>query len=482
MRISLLGFGLTCCLSIATPVLAQETPNAPATTAAIRRTFDGYWRGVLKVGQNNLTLVFEIRSAPDGTLNGWVHSIDQGAIGLKAEKVKHENGTFSFEMPTIGATFNGKLNEQGQLIGAWKQGADFPVTLAHVETVPELERPQDPKPPLPYTATEVRFASSEPGIELSGTLTHPNGEGPFPAVVFVQDSAPNEIANRDSQQWGHRPLLVLADALTRRGIATLRFDARHNSPEALTYQSRAADVLAACKYLQARPDVQKTKTGLLGWSGGGAVASLVASNEPTVAFLVLMATAGVSGQDLMSQQVLSMPEIKDQAIRQIEIMADLVDILETEDDTTEREKKVRAFLEAEGRKQFQIKDDVKDAARLQMMNHLVDTQTKLFSSPYFRSFIRHDPRQTLAKVRCPVLAITGERSIYAPPKENLGAIQEALQAGGNKDFTVQELPNLNHQFQTSQGGGIFEAGKIKETIVPSVLQLVGDWLEKQTAK
>jgi pimeloyl-ACP methyl ester carboxylesterase len=300
-------------------------------------------------------------------------------------------------------------------------------------------------------------------------------------VLLVADFTPERVTDRDGKQAGHRPLLVLADALTRRGIATLRFDARRSPLEALTYEARAADVLAAYKYLQARPGIDGKKTGLLGWGAGGNVASMVAAGQPDVAFLTLMATPGVNAQDLMAQQVLSMPEIKDQAVRQIEIMADLVDIIETEEDLAAREKQVRVVLETEGRKQLQIKDEVKDAPKIKLLNYLVNTQTKLFASAYFRSFLRHSPRQTMAKVRCPVLAITGERSIYAPPKENLGAIHEALQEGGNKDVTVQELPNLNYQFQTSQGGGMLEAGKIKETIAPSVLQLVGDWLEKQTA-
>ena len=100
--------------------------------------------------------------------------------------------------------------------------------------------------------------------------------------------------------------------------------------------------------------------------------------------------------------------------------------------------------------------------------------------PWWRYAIQYDPRATLMNVRCPVLALNGEKDMQVSAKENVAAISDALRAGGNTHFTVLELPGLNHAFQTAETGMELEYAKIEETMSPVVLQTISDWIIAQT--
>lgn len=488
----MLGVSVLCALLCLTSrtIRAQDAAKTAATKtvndAATEALVPGFWRGKLKTGGPVLTLVLQFERKTDGTLQGWLHSLDQNALGTSVKNIRIGKGTLAFDVPNIGGSFEGVLQGEGgddrRLAGTWKQGAPLPLEMQPVADVPEIARPQEPTRPFPYREQEITVASGD--VALQGTLTLPpaDGDKKFPAIVLVQEGAPGEQHDRDSRQWHHRPFLIVSDWLTRQGFATLRLDARSAAePGTITYDQRSDDLKAAVKFLQARPEIDGARTGLLGWGEGGNIASRVASENGGAAFLVLMSPLGVNGAELMTLQALSVIEAKDYARAQIEALTTIFDILETEDNAVKREMQLRQAVEKALRGTlFGGARELKPEQQT-MLSGIVDRQLKTLMSPSFRDFISHDPRQTLARVQVPVLAISGQFNTLIPTRENLAAIRAALQKGGNKDATIQELPGLNYQFQPSEAGKMEEFAKTKETIAPKVLELLNTWLQKRMA-
>ena len=102
-------------------------------------------------------------------------------------------------------------------------------------------------------------------------------------------------------------------------------------------------------------------------------------------------------------------------------------------------------------------------------------------SPWFRRFLALDPRTYLEKVRCPVLALVGDKDLQVPPAENLQGIERALERGGNPHATVRQLPGINHNLQTARTGKLSEYFLIEETVAPSVLAQMSTWMKDVAA-
>ncbi|MDF2439025.1 MAG: uncharacterized protein JWN98_9 [Abditibacteriota bacterium] len=496
-----LRLGVALCLFSCFPpdaVSAQEAPaaTAPTTTnttvdVAAQKHLPGLWRGRLKIDEKNgLSLVFEIERKADNSLQAWMHSLSQNALDLRIINLQAQNNIIKFEVPSVGGVFEGVLQGEGgddrRLAGTWTQGAPLPLEMQPVASVPEIARPQEPTQPYPYRSEEITFVSG--ALQIKGTLTVPpaDGDKKFPAVVFIQDGAPGQQPSRDARQFAHRPFLVLSDWLTRQGIATLRFDPRSAGnlamPTPVTYGERISDLQAALKFLRARPEIDGARVGVLSIGEGSNIASGVAASDPTLAFLVLMSPLGLRGAELLTLQATAMPEMKEQAAAQIEVIAEIIDILETEDDDTRRTVQLRATIEKTLKKVVFASARELKPEQQKMLDSIVNAQLQIVGMPWFREFIGHDPREILSRVQTPTLAISGQFNTLIPARENLASIREALQKGGNKDATVQELPGLNYQFQTTQTGKMEEFAKTKETISPKVLELLNDWLQKRLTK
>ena len=281
---------------------------------------------------------------------------------------------------------------------------------------------------------------------------------------------------------------MLADYLTRSGIAVLRVDNRGvggstGSTEEATTEDFANDVLAGIAYLQERKEINIKQIGLIGHSEGGLIAPLVATQSADVAFIILMAGPGVIGEEIMYLQNKLISETAGLNDDLIAINRALIEhilvILKEEKDNEVAKEKIHDGL-------FDLIDELPEkqgamlGGMMAMVNAQLDSQLKEMLSPWFRFFLTYDPKPTLMQVQCPVLAIYGERDLQVPPAQNLLAIKGALEAGGNKDYTVTELPNLNHMFQTSETGVPSEYAKIEETIAPVALEAVSDWILKHT--
>jgi pimeloyl-ACP methyl ester carboxylesterase len=348
------------------------------------------------------------------------------------------------------------------------------------------QRPQEPRPPYPYYEEEVFFLNERHRVRLAGTLTLPQSKWPFPAVVLITGSGPQD---RNGDVFGHKPFLVLADHLTRLGIAVLRVDDRGvgkstGSFSEATSQDFAADALAGIEYLKTRKEINHGKIGLLGHCEGGLIAPMAAAQSRDVAFVVMMAGPGLRGDQIvlgaggfdckggwMSDQL-----VADIRAAQERIFA----IIKRENDPeTDIKKEAEVFRDLAARIKTEAPESKKKMA--ETVSAAIENQTQLFLSRWFRFYLTYDPRTALMKVECPVLAINGERDTQVPARENLEAIRQALESGRNKDYTLLMLPNLNHLFQTAETGAISEYEQIEETISDLALDTVSNWILQHTS-
>jgi uncharacterized protein len=338
-----------------------------------------------------------------------------------------------------------------------------------------LNRPQEPKKPYPYDEEEVGYENKRDGVKLAGTLTLPRGKGPFPAVLLITGSGSQD---RNESLLGHKPFLVLADYLTRQGIAVLRVDDRgvggsSGSVPNSTTENFAADVMAGIEFLKTRKEIDPKQIGLIGHSEGGLIAPMVAAQNDDVAFIVLMAGTGLTGEETLYQQGALILKAggasAEQLAKQRATQESMFKILKWEKDPLTIEKRLHEALSSS------LTEEEKKKAE-----QAIAAQIKLVNTPWFCYFLTLDPRPVLRKVKCPVLAINGENDLQVPANKNLREIEAALKAGGNKDLTIVRLPKLNHLFQTSETGSPNEYIKIEETIAPVALRTIGDWILKRT--
>ena len=473
---SLICLAIIMASSVSIIVFAQQQDNSEIS-------IEGIWEGKLKVPGTELRIVFKISKNPDGTLTGTLDSPDQGVTGIQVEKIIFEDNTLYVEINPIGGTFEGKISNDFLTIeGNFKQaGQSLPLMMKKVNKTIEIYRPQEPKKPYPYLEEEVFYENKEAKITLAGTLTLPSQEGLFPVVLLITGSGPQD---RDEAIAGHRPFLVLADYLTRQGIAVLRVDDRgvgrstgDFSPA--TSEDFASDVLAGIAYLKTRKEINPKKIGLIGHSEGGIIAPMVAVKSPDVAFIVLMAGTGLTGEEILYLQgaliFRAMGVSEEDIAKNRQFNEKIFSVLKEEEDIEIIEKILRQMFMADWEK---MSEEEKKA--IGDPEVYLNAQLQSLLSPWLKFFLTYDPKPTLSKVKCPVLAINGEKDLQVPPKENLSAIEEALVAGGNKNFTVKELPGLNHLFQTAQTGVPSEYAKIEETISPVAFKIVGDWILEQT--
>jgi pimeloyl-ACP methyl ester carboxylesterase len=449
-----------------------QTPNA----AAAGQNLVGTWEGALDVGAMKLRLALKVAKAADGAIVAKLDSLDQGANDMQVDAISLKDGAVHFEMKRLQVVFDGTLDkENSEIAGQFKQGgATYPLTLKRVAKPTALNRPQEPKPPFPYDEEEVSYENKRDGVKLAGTLTLPRGKASSPAVILITGSGPQ---NRNEELLGHKPFLVLADYLTRRGVAVLRVDDRGvggstGSVSNSTSENFAADALAGIEFLKGHKGIDAKRIGLIGHSEGGLIAPMVASQSDDVAFIVLLAGPGLPGEDILLAQaalILKASGAGPEALaKQRETQEMMFAVLKQEKDNATAEKKMR--------EEFDKKMAGLSEAEKAQANQTLEAQIKMVLSPWFRHFLTYDPRPTLAKVKCPVLALNGENDLQVPVTENLREIEATLKAAGNKDVTVMRLPKLNHLFQTSETGLPGEYVKIEETFAPAALKTIGDWV------
>ncbi len=437
--------------------------------------FTGHWEGEIELPGMTLGVILDI-TENDGVWSGTIDIPMQGAKGLPLGGFDVRDCEIQVGLVNVPGdpVFHGKL-AGGKITGDFTQGGQtFPFSLGR-EAVAALIRPQEPKPPFPYREEEVSIRNGE--ITLAATLTLPEGEGPFPAVMLLTGSGPQ---NRDEELFGHKPFLVLADHLTRAGIAVLRADDRGmggstGGDSQPTLADFAEDALAGVRHLKRRPEIHPQKIGLLGHSEGGITGPLAASRSEDVAFVILLAGTGVPGSELILRQLEMLYQLAGGSEEQIAqakaVQAKAFDLVVSGAD----QEQVRAQFEKVVASQSALKPGA-DQLTPEQVGQEVTKATLQALTPYFPFFLSHDPRPVLRELSVPVLALCGELDKQVDPRQNLPEIQKALAEGGNLDVTVRELPGLNHLFQQAETGGLEEYYTIQETINPVVLETVRRWI------
>ena len=402
--------------------------------------FAGTWGGRVNVDGMDQRIRFVLTEA-EGVLQFTEYSVKRGIV---EEKYTYQRGdpfksnvsgdTISMTMPAALGSFSGTLSRMdGRITGTFtRKGRSVPLILERVvEAEVPTSRPQDPEEPFPYLAEDVTYPNPDGGHTMAGTFTRPVSGGRLPAVILISGSGQQD---RDGAALGHRPFLVLADHLTRSGVAVLRYDDRGvggstGDFEAATSRDLASDALAAVTYLKSRDDVDPGRIGLAGHSEGGLIAPMVAVESPDVSYIVLMAAPGVPGERLAQVQT--------------ELISRAAGVSEEEiAEIVERVTPWRA------------------------------------TDAWFRYFLTYDPAETLEQVTVPVLAINGEKDLQVPHEENLREIEAALQRGGNTRYEIRAFPDLNHLFQHAETGAPTEYQAIEETWSVEVMEVIADWILK----
>ena len=444
----------------------------------------GDWEGTLEAPGMKLKIVFHVTADGDG-YSATMDSPDQGAMGLATNSTTFKDGKLTITATQLGMTYEGALDPDGtNMKGVFKQGpATLPLNLTKAKGAPtKLERPQEPVKPYPYKEEKVKYDNAKAeGVTLAGTLTLPNTDGPHPAVVLISGSGPQ---NRDEELLGHKPFLVLADHLTRQGIAVLRYDDRGVAESTgdfgtATSADFATDAEAAVAYLKTRKDIDASKIGLMGHSEGGLIAPMVAAQSKDVAFIVLLAGPGVPGREISLMQTLLVARANQMPENVIAISRKLNKkiyelIIEHGEDLPKAEAEIKQYMETEKER---LSDEEKP-----IMEAFVGQLDQIFrevSSPWVRFYLKYDPTSSLEKVTCPVLALNGEKDQQIVAEQNLPAIEKALQKGGNTDYEIKSFPNMNHLFQTCETGSPTEYAKLTETFSPTALNTISNWLQTQ---
>lgn len=443
----------------------------------------GSWFGKLKLPSGvTLTVVFNLQ-IDNGKYLATLDSPDQGAKGIPCGEVKVEGDSVSIDVPLVVGSYSGIINRQtGEITGIWSQsGSSFELNLQYTKEYAGPKRPQEPKPPFPYNSEDVKFSNNKDNIVLAGTITYPKEKGEYPAVILISGSG---AQNRDEEIFNHKPFLIISDFLTRNNFVVLRFDDRGvgesegDHTKATTFDF-AEDVKAAVNFLKSRDEVDKKKIGLIGHSEGAMIASIVASESDDISFVVMMAGPGVSGDSLLYLQTeliyRSEGQSEDKIQQILKNLREVYSIVKSD----EEEDVIKILLREKYYKLFeQMTDDEKK--QYGDPEVYMEMEIRLLTSPWFRNFLKFDPAVFISRIKCPVLAINGEKDLQVPSKQNLPAIENALKRSGNQNFEIIELPQLNHLFQTSEFGTIAEYGAIEETVSPVALQTILAWLKKVT--
>jgi uncharacterized protein len=433
---------------------------------------EGLWQGALEANGLRLRFQLHVSHDPQGELIAALDSLDQFVSGLPAAKVSQKDSAFHFEIPSLSSTYDGTLDAtKSSIAGEWSQTEiKAKLEFKRSDQPLELRRPQNPSKPYPYREEEVTFSNAKAGVDLAGTLTLPNGAGPFAAAVLIAGSGPQD---RDGAIANHKPFLVLSDYLTRKGIAVLRYDKRGvgqstGSLEMATTLDLAGDTESAIVYLKSRKDIDAGKIGLIGHSEGAMIAPAIAASSHDIPWVVLLAAPATKGEDTLLNQsdlIARAGGLSDaQVLTSLNFDKEAYDLLQKEQDSAVVIEKLKALVKESGL------DTTMPPDALQAQLHMM-------TSPWFRYFLAYDPLPDLKKTKCPVLALYGEKDLQVPPKINLPMVQKAFADAANSQTDVRQLPDLNHLFQHAYTGSPTEYAAIDETFSPQALQIIGEWVQ-----
>ena len=453
----------------------------------------GSWQGAIAAGSVNLRIVFNIGKTGD-IYTSTLDSPDQKAFGIACSKTTVVKDSLFIEIAVIGGSYKGLWDGKDGITGIYAQnGGQTALSLKRITTAEKTElskepvRSQTPKPPFGYVSEDVEYDNADKSVHYGATFTRPNGSGKYPAVIIISGSGTQD---KNGTIFGHKLYWVLADYLTKNGIAVLRVDDRGAGKSSLGNNFKDAtsvdfsfDVEASLNYLETRTDVNKKHLGLIGHSEGGMIAPMVAARRKDVSFIVMWGASEVGGAKINTEQnayQLKKLGVDSLAINAFESLNNQVLALFASS----------ASVETLDAQMIPVFDAWKKAQGPEILAalHATDLSAQdifkqyngLYNMPWMRYFIIYDGKKDLAKVKCPVLAINGEKDTQVDAKSNLGLIKEILTKNGNNDVETKALPGLNHLLQTAQTGDLSEYEKIDETMSPAAMKIISDWIKIHT--
>jgi hypothetical protein len=444
-------------LALSFALLTQATPTGVS----------GRWEGAIDISGTKIPLVAVFTESASGVSA----TMDiQGAKALPLKAVSHTGAKVHFELPAgLGlAVFDGAVDGD-KMTGTFTQGPGVGTFTIYRGGVPV----EKPGPPPPYHEEAVTFTNGT--ITLAGTLTIPEGTGPFPAFVMVTGSG---LQNRDEEIFGFKIFRVIADYMTRRGIATLRYDDRGaggstGSIATATTEDFAGDALAGVALLASRAEIDRTRIGVFGHSEGADVAAIAAAKSPgSVGFIIMMAGAAVSGATVLHQQTedgaRQVGATDDQVARILAAHQHVMDAIATNASAAARSDAVRELITAQ-------LDGRPAAARAAngdtatVVNQMLPQALAQMNSPWMRYFVTMDPATFITRVRCPAYAAFGAKDTQVPPALHKGPLEAAFAKGGNTRVTVKVYPDANHLFIKANTGQVSEYATLDKTFVPGFL-------------
>jgi len=449
--------------------------------------FAGTWEGSLDAGVK-IRFVFAISEDGRGGLKTIAESPDQSNDRYPCESTTVDENGITITMTGLGAYFKGKLENDTLLKGEFSQGRTFPLVLQKKRLRSGKEgRPQTPQPPFPYKSYEVEYDNAEKTAHFAGTLTIPDSSQPgmIPVAIIISGSGAQD---RNGTLMGHQPYFVLADYLSRHGIAVLRVDDRGvGKSTALKYDVTTADyandVAAGIEYLKTRKDIDKKKIGLIGHSEGGIIAPMVAAKRKDIAWIVLWGAPVTGGKRINTEQnayqlskagidstaVSAFKQLHEKALAQFAAAKDSISLSALIQPVWEEWK---ASQPATVQQALYVTDNSIVA------RDVYSLYFSLYKISWLRFFIIYDPVTDLSRVKIPVLAINGSKDTQVDAIANLGLIESIL-SHNNKDYATYLLPSLNHLLQTAVTGDVNEYSQLQETIAPIALELITDWIRKR---
>lgn len=436
--------------------------------------FEGDWHAMGEVMGQRMRLTLHLHASADSVL-GTLDSPDQRSLGMPLSASHISGATLHLDFSSIGLSMSGSLDGDRFIAQAMQGNMAYDLDFGREALAkPVPDRPQHPTD-FPYVREEVTFQNPIGGHMLSGTLTKPEGDGPFLCAVLLTGSGPQD---RNETMLGHKPFLVLSDFLTRRGFAVLRFDDRgigqsEGTFAGTTVQGLSEDAEAALTYAVGRSDVRSA--GFIGHSEGGLTAPMVAARRNDVSFVVSLAGPGTTGRKIIEDQTLLILAAQGTAPSDLaKVGAEqkpILDVLVNYTDADERLEQLRKTLSG-------MLDAASDE-ELQMLGGrevLMAQRMAEFGDPWYISFVSSNAQAHWQKTTCPVLALNGDKDLQVPWEANLTGIRDACESGGNRDVEVRVFPGLNHLFQPCTTGAPNEYGAISTTYSDEVLEAVAEWL------
>lgn len=442
------------------------------------------WDGRIKVHQFELKLIFKLNSE-----KCYLDIPAQAIQNYPASKLNHLGDSINIAFSGMfEARFEG-INDKDVIVGNWIQlGKNYPLTLRKKK---EYSRPQTPKPPFPYEEEVVSYFNQARSVKFGGTLTIPKKGNKHPLAILISGSGRQD---RDETIFGHKPFLVIADYLTRQGIAVLRVDDRGigqtTGKETLgkaTSYDFAMDVIAGIEYLKNRKDINHSQIGLIGHSEGGIIASIAGAKRNDVAFIVSLAGVGVTGEKLILSQIekslqRSFPSPSIDSIMTIEKTA--IDIINQESNDRLAEVAIlRNFTSLRLVNQDSIVKKfygmkIKDGFETYDLKTTGDRFRKMML-PWYRYLLLYNPSEFLPKVKAPFLALNGEKDTQVLSDLNLNGFRSVFDKYGKRNYKTISYPGLNHFFQHCKTGYFDEMELIEETFSPEVLNDMSTWIKEQ---